>query len=85
MALNLNGEVETKPGAGKRELAAHYYRAADMKAAGAERMAKLGQFKRSEKLDIEGENMRWKAHGYAILGVVESAASRIGLNVNFKL
>jgi hypothetical protein len=83
MALNTNGEVESKPGASQRELSQHFYKSADFKFGAAERFAKLGDYKLSVKADREGEDLLWRARGHRVLAFVETAASKIGLEVKF--
>lgn len=85
MALNNNLEVETKPGAGKRELATNFKRQADIKDRETELLARSGKYDKAVKTDHEAESLRWKSRGYFVLGAIETVAAKIGLNVEFKL
>lgn len=78
MALNLNYEVETKPGAGHRELASHFYGRAKGKDVLAGIRESARRYYAADKLAMEAEELRWKGHGHRVLGVIEVVASKVG-------
>lgn len=83
MALNLNGEIESKPGAAKREMASHFYATAKMKDRHATTMENAGYYVLADKFEREATGQRWKARGYSALAFIETAASKIGFELRF--